>query len=78
MVLHADLWQNVAPGQILDYTTTFRAGRCLDCDESSDDMAGAFAAGKAEAALPMSIELPNYALVTFPRSPKPHEIFEKT
>ena len=29
MVLHADLWQNVAPGQILDYTTTFRAGRCL-------------------------------------------------
>ena len=77
MVLHADLWQNVAPGQILDYTTTFRAGRCLGCDESSDDMAGAFAAGEAEAASPMSVELPSCALVTFPRSPKPHEVLEE-
>ena len=77
MVLHADLWQKVAPGQILDYTTTFRAGRCLGCDESSDDMAGAFAAGEAEAASPMSVELPSCALVTFPRSPKPHEVLEE-
>ena len=78
MVLNADMWQNFAPGQILDYTTTFRAGRCLGCDESSDDTDGAFAAGEAEAASPVAVELPKgCALVTFPRSPKPHEVLEE-
>ena len=42
-----------------------------------DDMAGAFAAGKAEAALPMSVELPNCALVTFPKNSKPYKVLKQ-
>lgn len=73
----ADVWQQLAPGAVVDYTTVFRGGRCLGCDDDGDD--GAFAAGEdngtataTEVALPAAA-----AVVTFPRSPKPHEVLEK-
>ena len=73
----ADLWQALAPGAVVDYTTVFRAGRCLGCDGDDD---GAFAAGEADVAAggPTEVALPAAAaVVTFPRSPKPHEVLEK-
>ena len=70
----ADLWQQLAPGAVVDYTTVFRAGRCLGCED--DD--GAFAAGDDATATATEVALPADAVVvTFPRSPKPHEVLEK-
>jgi hypothetical protein len=73
----ADLWQQLAPGAVVDYTTVFRGGRCLGCDDDGDD--GAFAAGEHDGtATATEVALPPAAVVvTFPRSPKPHEVLEK-
>eukprot|EP00435_Cladocopium_sp_Y103_P012485 s3282_g3.t1 len=62
----ADLWQQLAPGAVVDYTTVFRGGRCLGCDD--DD--GAFAAGDEDGgATAEEVALPVMAaVVTFPRS----------
>ncbi|CAK9024886.1 unnamed protein product [Durusdinium trenchii] len=77
MLKGADVWQQIAPGKVVDYTTVFRAGVCLGADD--DD--GAFAAGAADDAAATTAapaEPPEgCAIVTFPRSPKPHEVLEE-
>eukprot|EP00913_Durusdinium_trenchii_P002764 g2556.t1 len=67
MLKGADVWQQIAPGKVVDYTTVFRAGVCLGADD--DD--GAFAAGAADDAAATTAapaEPPEgCAIVTFPR-----------
>eukprot|EP00928_Gymnodinium_smaydae_P038782 TRINITY_DN26661_c0_g1_i1.p1 TRINITY_DN26661_c0_g1~~TRINITY_DN26661_c0_g1_i1.p1 ORF type:complete len:511 (+),score=107.86 TRINITY_DN26661_c0_g1_i1:91-1623(+) len=92
-VKDADLWQKIAPGRVIDYTTAFRGGTCIGMAEEELVANGAFAAptevekdvkacdvktggGGDE---PSSEEDPpaGAAVVTFPRSPKPHEVLEQ-
>lgn len=85
-----DLWHQVAPGSIVDYTTMFRGGICIGSEVEALDEAslhsGSFvAAGRENPSKDagqdpdQSAQLeppPEVAIVTFPRSPKPHEVLD--
>ncbi|CAJ1388214.1 unnamed protein product [Effrenium voratum] len=73
MVDGADLWQKLLPGKVVDYTAAFRGGVCIGGDDD-----GAFAPGLEDGASKVSASEPpaGCAIVTFPRSPKPHEVVE--
>lgn len=85
MVQGADLWQDLAPGRVVDFTVAFLGGVCLGSAEEETNGAGAFVEpdGEAEASSPaIASELPpeppaGTAIVTFPRFPKPHEVLEQ-
>lgn len=86
MVDGAGLWQDLAPGSIIDYTASFRGGVCIGSAEEPS-IGGCFAvqdeatvdnSTAAGAPRPEEQEPPEgTALVTFPRSPKPHEVLEQ-
>eukprot|EP00971_Amphidinium_carterae_P010266 202841-Amphidinium_carterae.1 len=79
-IVGADLWQRIAPGAVLDYTTVFRGGVCLGGTVVEEEIAStAFRdatdnfSQDVEAAPEGEELLSTAALVTFPRYPKPHE-----
>lgn len=86
-VANARLWQDLAPGCIVDYTSAFRGGVCLGTAHEEDELwsTGSFvpAAAVPSADLPSAapvrdVLLPGgVSLVTFPRFPKPHEVLER-
>lgn len=81
-VANAGLWQELAPGCIVDYTAAFRGGVCLGTAQEEDELwgTGSFAPA-ADAPAPAHAEdtppPEGASLVTFPRSPKPHEVLER-
>ncbi|CAE7488727.1 unnamed protein product [Symbiodinium microadriaticum] len=75
MVEDADRWQNLLPGKILDYTTVFRDGVCLGC-ETDDSSFAVGSTSEEKEVLNMDDPPAGCAIVTFPRSPKPHEVVE--
>lgn len=91
-VANAGLWQDLVPGCIVDYTAAFRGGVCLGTAQEEDELwgTGSFApaaeapiaeAPTADAHAPAPVrDVPppeGVSLVTFPRSPKPHEVLER-
>jgi len=75
MVEDADRWQSLLPGKILDYTTVFRDGVCLGC-ETDDNSFAVGSTSEEKEVLNMDDPPAGCAIVTFPRSPKPHEVVE--
>lgn len=78
MVEGADLWQDVAPGRIVDFTTAFRGGVCIGSGQEEaapHDGLCSFVEPKSEAA--KDVPPLGTAVVTFPRSPKPHEVLDQ-
>mmetsp|Transcript_53773 Transcript_53773/g.114791 ORF Transcript_53773/g.114791 Transcript_53773/m.114791 type:complete len:497 (+) Transcript_53773:190-1680(+) len=93
-----DFWQDILPGAIVDYTTTFRNGICLGANKKVEpkalepgcqqDIVGDFPQESAFALVKdvneeeamknsPSVPPPNACIVTFPRTPKPHEVLSK-
>lgn len=88
----AGLWQQLAPGLVIDYTAAFRGGVCIGSSEAEESleeeraMGGAFVEGGSQAAAQepdgtsrggMEDIPAGAAVITFPRSPKPHEVVDR-
>ena len=87
MVEDADRWQQLLPGKVLDYTAFFRNGVCLGCEADDGSFAAGGSGGPAEGQEAVEavevhqvvdpVDPPETcAIVTFPRSPKPHEVVD--
>jgi len=106
----ASLWQQLAPGRVVDYTEAFRGGVCMgsSAEEQALDEEGGLGGSFVDPAPPATQDVPagtasqtdataeaaeeaaegrisrgvekmpaGAAIVTFPRSPKPHEVVDR-
>merc|ERR1712129_158262 len=87
MIDGADVWQTVAPGCIVDFTTCFYGGTCIGVQEEDalTSCSSSFVAPAGELVevgqqieqrIQQKEQLPpsGSIIVNFPRSPKPHEV----
>merc|ERR1712176_1155012 len=96
----ADLWQELAPGLIIDYTTAFRGGVCLGSNQEEEALLAKNFGPSSSGSFVEPEEAPEWkategteqqtaqrslspqepptgaAVVTSPRSPKPHEVLQ--